>query len=249
MLLFPGIVVATLLLPGASLLDRLRLLDSGICAQMITHTFAPGGELLPLCARNTGIYLAFIVTLITFHAIGKGHAQRFPTRGICILIACGVVACGIDGLNSFAVDLGLAHLYQPQNWLRLATGLATGVALASCTSPLLNRLLWCEFNERRVLSSWYEFALLLPALLLCFYAVATQRPVFLYPVALLSTIGVLIAAGSVNLIGLVALSKRDESFIASRELLPFLSIALTCALVEMLVLAQLKLTVLHAIGL
>src|SRR5690349_22959280 len=73
-----GLLALVIFLPGATLLDRLRWLDSGVCAQMPTHTFYPGGERLPLCSRNTGIYLGFIVTLILLYSTGRGRAQQLP---------------------------------------------------------------------------------------------------------------------------------------------------------------------------
>src|SRR5437899_4916772 len=169
-------------LPGASLLDRLRWLDSGICAQLPTHSFYAGGERLPLCARNTGIYLGFIVTLLTLYATGRGRVQQFPPWPILILLLCGGFAMVVDGLNSFLLDLGMPHLYQPHNLLRLATGLATGLALASCALPMTNRLFWREDNEQRSISSWGAFLLLTLGLILSFFAVASQSWLTLYPV-------------------------------------------------------------------
>src|SRR2546425_10750602 len=104
-LFYLGLLAALVLLPGASLIDRLRWLDSGICAQMPTHTFYPGGERLPLCARNTGIYLGFIVTLIFLYRTGRGRAQKLPPRSIIVSVGVGVVALALDGFNSLAVDL------------------------------------------------------------------------------------------------------------------------------------------------
>jgi len=264
-------------LPGASLLDRLRWLDSGICAQLATHSFYPGGERLPLCARNTGIYLGFMVTLLTLYATGRGRVQRFPPWPIIIFLLCGVCAMGIDGFNSFLLDLGLPHLYQPNNLLRLATGLATGLALATLTLPAMNHLFWrqysapihaatssathsshmqggtygqaaCKENEKRSISSWLALLLLVPGLLLSFFAVASQSVLILYPVALLSTAGILTAVSSVNLIVILGISKHDQAFERYRELLPFFSLALVFAIAEMLVLAQLKFSLLQALG-
>ena len=129
-MLYLGTLASLVFLPGAWLLDRLRWLDSGICAQLATHSFYPGGERLPLCARNTGIYLGFMVTLLTLYATGRGRVQRLPPWPIIILLIGGGLAMVIDGFNSFLLDLGLQHLYQPDNLLRLATGLATGLAVA-----------------------------------------------------------------------------------------------------------------------
>jgi uncharacterized membrane protein len=247
-LFYLGLLAALVLLPGASLIDRLRWLDSGICAQLPTHSFYPGGERLPLCARNTGIYLGFAATLIALFAIGRGKAQKFPRWPMIVLLGCGVVVLAIDGLNSFFLDLGMTHLYQPHNLLRLATGLATGLALASVGLPALNSLFWRESNDRRSIPSWKSLLLLVPVLVLSFFAVASQSALILYPVALLSTAGLLAVISSINLTILVALSKRDQTFRRYHELLPFFSIALVLAIGEMLLLAQLKLTLLQALG-
>lgn len=247
-LLYLATLTSLVFLPGASLLDRLRWLDSGICAQIPTHTFYPGGERLPLCARNTGIYLGFIVTLLTFYATGRGRAQQLPLWPILTVLFSAILALAVDGLNSFMLDLSLPHLYQPHNLLRLATGLATGLALAALAHPVLNRLLWCEYNEQRTITSWSELLLFLPILTLCFFAVASQNIFVLYPIALLSTAGLLAVLGSVNLVLIVSISKRDETFERYRKLLPFFSLAVTFAIGEMLLLAQLKLTMLHILG-
>ena len=246
--LYLGLLAVLVFLPGASLLDRLRWLDSGICAQLLTHSFYPAGERLPLCARNTGIYLGFIVTLLTLHVTGRGRAQRLPPWPMVIVLAGGVVAMAIDGFNSFFLDLGLPHLYQPHNLLRLATGLLMGLALASCALPMTNRLFWREDNQQRSISSWGTFLLLIPGLILSFFAVASQSWLGLYPVALLSTAGLVTVLSSVNLIVILGISKRDQSFERYRELIPFFSLALLLAVGELLMLAQVKVALLQALG-
>lgn len=247
-LLFLGLLAALVFLPGAFLLERLRWLDSGICAQLPTHSFYPGGQRLPLCARNTGIYLGFILTLLTLHATGRGRAQRLPPWPVTIVLVLGVLALAIDGFNSFFLDLGLPYLYQPHNLVRLATGLLTGLALASLALPATNRLFWREDNEQRSISSWKSPLLLTPGLILSFFAVASQSWLILYPVALLSTVGLVTVVSSVNLIVIIGISKRDQSFKRYRELVPFFSLALLLAIGELLVLAQVKLTLLQALG-
>ena len=154
----------------------------------------------------------------------------------------------IDGLNSLDIDLGLPHLYQPHNLLRLATGLATGLALATLSLPIMNYLFWRKSNEQRTVKSWLSLLLLLPTLILTFFAVASQNWLVLYPVALLSTAGVVTVVSGINLLVLVTVSKRDQALERYRELLPFLSLALLLAIGEMLALAQLKLLALHALG-
>jgi hypothetical protein len=85
-------------------------------------------------------------------------------------------------------------------------------------------------------------------LLVCFIAVTSQNMLILYPIALLSTAGVLTALSSVNLIFIIALSKRSETLQHAYQLLAFFSLALICAIGEMLALAQLKFSLLQALG-
>lgn len=243
-----GVLVASAFIPGTALLDFLRWLDSGICAQFASHMFYPGGQSLPLCARNTGIYLGFTVTLITLHVTGRGRAQRYPSWPIIAVLACGVLAMAVDGFNSLDLDLGLFHLYQPNNLVRLATGLATGLALATLTMPALNGLFWNEYDEKRSISSWRSLLWLLPGLVMGFFIVASQNAFFLYPIAILSTAGVLTVLGSINLIVIAAIHKRDQTFARYRELLPFVALALVLTIGELLGLAQLKFSVLHMMG-
>lgn len=243
-----GLLALLIFLPGASLLDRLRWLDSGICAQIASHSFYPGGERLPLCARNTGIYLGFIVTLILLYSTGRGRAQRLPPWPMVVVLVSGIVALAIDGFNSLALDLGLPHLYQPHNLLRLATGLATGLAMAALALPILNQLFWRERNQQSSLPTWKNLLVYLAALILCFFAVASQSIIVLYPLAILSTMGILTALSSINLILIVAFSRRSATFEYYRHLLPFFSLALILALGEMLALAQLKFTLLLMLG-
>lgn len=247
-LLYLVALAVVVLWPDASLIDRLRWLDSGICAQLPTHSFYPGGERLPLCARNTGIYLGFIVTLMILYASGRGKAQELPRWRIILMLACGVVALAIDGFNSFFVDLGLFHLYQPHNLLRLATGLLTGLALAALTLPILNRLFWREYNKQRSIPTWSALLLFLPGLVLSFFAVASQIGLLLYPLAVMSTAGIVIALSIVNLIIVIAISRREQSFERYRALIPFFSLALLLAIGEMLLLAEVKLSLLQALG-
>jgi uncharacterized membrane protein len=234
--------------PAASLLELLRWLDSGICAQLPTHSFYLGGERLPLCARNTGIYLGFVITLLTLYATGHGRAQRLPPWPIRVVLLAGVGAMAVDGFNSFLLDLGFVHLYQPHNLLRLATGLLTGMALAALALPALNYLLWRGYNERSSVSSWPALLLLIAGLILGFLAVAAQSTLLLYPIALASSLGLLIVIGSVNLIVILALGKREQAFELLQQLFPFFSLALVLGVAELLVLAELKLSLLHALG-
>jgi uncharacterized membrane protein len=219
--------------PGATLLERLRALDGGICAQLPTHSFYPGGERLPLCARNTGIYLGFAITTLILFTTRRGRAINLPRWPIGLVLLACVVVLGVDGLNSLFLDLHLPHLYQPHNLIRLTTGLFTGMAMASFLIPVTNSILWKDLNDTRSMSSWWQVLQMLPILAICFLAVGTQAAIFLYPVAILSTLGVMTALSLINLTLMVAFSRKICTFQRHRQVFPFVSLAYLLAVGEL----------------
>lgn len=247
-LLYLALLAALVWWPGATLLERLRWVDSGICAQLLTHSLYPGGERLPLCSRNTGIYLGFFVTLIILYARKRGRAQALPSKPLAIALGGGILFLAVDGINSLLVDLGLSHLYHPNNLLRLASGLLAGFAMGVFVLPVINGLIWRHGNTQRSLPAWTELSWFLPILLLCFCAAASQSGLVLYPLAILSSLGLLSAVGGINLIFFLLLSKRDESFTRYKELIPVCGLVLLAATGELLILAQLKLSLFQALG-
>lgn len=243
-----SLLVFWLVSPGDTVLEHLRWLDSGICAQLVTHTLVVGGKLLPLCARNTGIYLGYLITWSGILLAGRGRAQHVPPRGVMTALVCGVLLCIMDGTNSWLHDLGMPHLYQPQNVLRLASGLLTGLAMAAFLLPQQNGLLWNEYNEQTSLPSWTTPGGLLLAGFCCVLTIICQWNVFLYPIAFLSTAGLVMAISNFNLVLILALGKRDQMFTFYRELLPFYSLAILCSISELALLAQAKLFLMQTLG-
>lgn len=231
-------------LPGGTLIERLRALDSGICAQLPTHSFYPGGERLPLCARNTGIYLSFAIGVISLFARGLGRAARMPKGWVALVLLAGIGLMGIDGVNSLFLDLGLPHLYQPSNLLRLATGLLTGTAMAAFLMPVVNGILWRDYDGRAAYGSFRYLGLLAPALVLAFFAAATQWAWLLYPIALLSSAGVVVALSLINLTFMLTFTGRIERYARYTQVAPVFTLALTCAILEMIGLFFLKQSIL-----
>lgn len=237
-------LAALIFLPGGTLLDRLRALDGGICAQNPTHSFFPAGEQLPLCARNTGIYLGFSLAFSTLLGTGRLRAARLPRLPVALALVALVALMAIDGFNSLFKDLGAPHLYEPQNMLRLATGLGTGVAMAAFIVPTVNGLLWREEDARASFKSFAQLAVVAPLLLLAFLAVGAQIGWLLYPIALMSSFGLVMAVTLVNLVFLLAFSSLPGRFAGWRQAAPIFTAAMTLAIVELVALFKLKLAVL-----
>jgi uncharacterized membrane protein len=234
--------------PGGTIIDRLRALDAGICAQLPTHSFYPGGQRLPLCARNTGIYLGFMLCIAVQFARGRGRAVGLPRGWVAVVLLGGIVLMGIDGFNSLFLDLHLPHLYQPNNFLRLATGLLTGTAMASFLLPVANGVLWREGDERTLYPSLRKLVWMLPVLLLAFLAVASTTAWLLYPIALISTAGVVLALSLINLTFMLAITGKVERFGRAIQAAPIFTLAATLAVGELIGLFFLNHAVLQTIG-
>ena len=116
--------------PVVSSLDRLLLwLDSGVCSQIPSHSFWLAGHPLPLCARDLGLFGAFLLTL------------PFTPRSRPLSWLWALAPLILDGANSFAFETLNLSLYEPSNIVRLATGALAGACLALVLGPSLSRRL------------------------------------------------------------------------------------------------------------
>jgi len=120
-------------------------LCSGICHQLADHSLHFQGRALPLCARCTGLFVAFALTMLWYWLAGRSRHAGMP-RG-AVLAASGLLLAGwaLDGVNSLGQMLsGGPWLYAPGNGLRLVTGLVAGVALATLFWPVMQWSLWAD---------------------------------------------------------------------------------------------------------
>ena len=241
-------LAALIFLPGATFIDRLRALDGGICAQLPTHSFFPDGQQLPLCARNTGIYMGFALGFLTLLGAGRMRAAQLPRLPVALTLVGLVGLMAVDGFNSLFLDLGLPHLYQPNNWLRLLTGLGAGVAMVSFITPVTNGLLWRSEDLRPSFRSFGQLVVVAPLLLLAFLAVGSQTAWLLYPIAILSTLGLMLAVTLVNLVFVVSFSPLIGRFERWRQVFPVFTLAVALAAVELTLLFKLKLVAIQALA-
>jgi len=141
----------------------------GLCGQRPSHSFWFGENRLPLDARMTGIYGAFLATTGYLVAAGRLRRAGLPSWPILSLLAAGVPALGVDGFNALFRDLGLPVLYEPRNWLRFVTGAWTGVLLGVVVWVAVNAVAWrpTVLASQAVLEGWQDLvrlALLVGAL-------------------------------------------------------------------------------------
>jgi uncharacterized membrane protein len=191
--LFAGMLLAALagmvLLPEMPLNMRMYTVVHGVCAQI--HNELLGGMQLPLCARNTGIYAGFTLTLGYLLLLGRARAARLPPLAVSVGLGLLVLVMAVDGFNSLLLDIGAPNLYEPFNALRTLTGLGAGVALGLFVPLMLNSSLRADARrEQRILEGWVELAGALLLALLVQLIIYGDLSWGFWPVAAISFVGI-----------------------------------------------------------
>lgn len=196
--------------PG--LLGKADAIGYAICHRISTRSFFVGEVQMPLCARCSGMYLGVLVGLGVMVALGAGRAGRLPRPWVLVGLAIFVAIMGVDGVNSYLQlipGLALPRLYEPQNWLRAVTGILTGVTMAALVLPSFNQALWANWNDRPVLRNLRELALVVGVAAVVIILLLTDIDVILYPLALLSALGVGVILTMINTIILLMVTRQD----------------------------------------
>ncbi len=199
-----GVTLLDLVIPGLpgsnhGPVGRLMALLSGICVQRLNHSYTLGGMQLPLEARMTGLYGGLAAGIIELTTIGRRRIQRWPRLPMAVAFALGFGVMVFDGFNALLFDLGLPHAYTPDLRLRLISGLLAGIALAFALVPLLAQFIRPGAAFPHAASpQWRDVGWTVLAGGVFTGLVASGWAPLLYPVALLSTAGVVLAFAVVN---------------------------------------------------
>jgi uncharacterized membrane protein len=215
--------------PG--LLGKADAVGYAICHRIGERSFHIGDRQLPLCARCTGEFYSAAISLI-FFAIFSKKQSGMPGWKLGVPLLIFFAAFGIDGSNSFLYLLkqtsggalnNIPNLYIPNNTLRLFTGSGMGIALASILYPAFNQSAWKDSNPGRALD-WKKLGILIGIILLVDLAILTESPIVLYPIAILSVLGVLALLITVFSMVWLLIMRQENEFTALKQMwLPFLA--------------------------
>jgi uncharacterized membrane protein len=192
---------------------------AGVCHRITERSFVIAGVQLPLCARCTGIYLGFLATVAVCWLRGRRRPANLPPRGITLLLLLFLVIVGVDGLNSYvSLFPGLPHLYEPSDILRVLTGSLEGVALAGLLWPVLHMSLWEVPQEKRSIPNLRELGWILLVVLALDLLALWHPPASLYPLAVLSMAGLVLALGIVSTMLVAVIARKVSRVTRWREL-------------------------------
>lgn len=215
--------------PG--LLGKADAVGYAICHRIGERSFQILGRQLPLCARCTGEFYAAGITLF-FLALVSPRKSGMPGWKLGAPLIVFFLAFGIDGSNSFLYLMkqtspgtlsNIPNLYIPNNTLRLFTGSGMGIALASILFPAFNQSSWKELDLGPALD-WKKLAALIGIVLTVDLLILTEQPIVLYPIAIISVLGVLTLLILVFSMVWVLIMRQENVFTKLTQMwMPFLA--------------------------
>ncbi len=227
-----GVLTLWMLGTPPGVLGKADAVAYAICHRIADRSFLIDGVPMPLCARCTGIYLGVMTSFLIALASGRTRASRLPSLKVGVVLALFVVIMGIDGANSY-IQLfpNVKGVYEPHNWLRLVTGMYCGIAMFHLVLPVFNGVAWHQPGEGRSLSDLRELAGVCVVAVFVILLVLSERPVFLWVLGLLSTVGVVMMLTMVGTVLFLSVSRLDGRARNWRDLIVPLIAGLTIAFI------------------
>ncbi len=196
-------------LEGDVLLTTADRIAYTVCHRLPTHSFAIFGRPLPLCARCSGIYLGVVWGFAYLAGCGRLRHANYPRRNHLFILLSLIVIMGIDGFNSLFHDMGILDLYPPQNWLRLVTGMGTGIAIAMIIAPTFAQTAWREPIWEPPISTQRDALILTVGAVAIILLLISGIPSAIYVLALLSAFGVVLILTFLYSVLVLLMTRRD----------------------------------------
>ncbi len=197
---------------------KAQAIGYAVCHQIEARTFHLGTTPLPLCVRCSGMYLGAMLGL-GYQAVLYPRYDRLPNwkTGWPFLIA--FLAFAIDGSNSYLyllkntlqAPIPLPNLYIPNHTLRLFTGSGMGLAIAAFLYPAFNQVFWKRPVRQQALTRG-DILRLLALTALVDLLILTEHPFALWPLAVISSLGVLITLTLIYTALWVMIFRSDNTY-------------------------------------
>jgi Predicted membrane protein (DUF2085) len=257
-----GVALVAFLLIPVPLVDKFYAIGFGICPQRAGHSYFLGETLLPgeasvraavpllnlvapdtatklpVEARMFGMFAGFLITWLYSFAIGRGKAALMPTPLLMFTFIVFIGLMGIDGVNATVKDLHTAglpvpYLYEPRLDVRFVTGWLCGIAMAGIVLPVVNFCLWRDAEPKVLFARWRVLLPLLGIGLVILGLFTTGSGLFYYPLAVLAPVGILTTLGSLNVVLVLTLGRRERVAANWREALNPIALALLFSAFEL----------------
>jgi uncharacterized membrane protein len=210
-LLAAAALLAFLIATPDGLLSKADMVGYAVCHRIGSHSLSIAGRQSPLCARCSGTFIGALTAFFGQAVVlRRRRAAEFPPTPIIVILVGFTVVWAADGLNSYMALINGPHLYEPQNWLRLTTGALNGLTMSAIVYPVLNFTLWQRPVSERAVRNPRDLGVLLLLEAGMVGLLLTQWSLLLYPLALLSALGVLALLTTVNSMLVLIVIRREN---------------------------------------
>ena len=126
-----------------------------VCHQFSERSLHYGGQKLPVCARDTGFFLAFVACFVVLLLFYGRSGKRYPRAAVVVFLAVLIVPSVVDAITSYA------GLRESSNAVREITGALAGTGAAALLFPLASSQMFKGEESARILERWWSLPLLL----------------------------------------------------------------------------------------
>ncbi len=225
------------------LVDVMRWIGYGLCHQLTERSFFGGGVQVPVCARDTGIYVGFIASFAVITLLARGsRPSGAPAVPATVLGLVMLASMMYDGFTSYA------GWRETSNAIRLATGVGAGYAIALFVVPMLNGQLWRAPGAGRVLAGGRQLLVWAGSAVLVFVAGLWAAPWLGIGYSLLVTISILFTFTAVNLVIVALIPAFERRAVRLRNAAVPITLALSLTIGEIAASGWLKGVLIAAAG-
>lgn len=165
-------------------MEMLHKIGYAFCHQLPERSIFIDGRQLPVCARDTGIYLGSLISLLFILFSRRKKSDAIPATYISFIFVFFMLIMGVDAVSSY---LGLRVT---TNSIRLLTGLLVGISLPFFLYPLLIDNISELYREESILKTWYELLLLFLLIISSYLLILYFNAKLYYPVACATVTGI-----------------------------------------------------------
>ncbi|HET6351411.1 MAG TPA: DUF2085 domain-containing protein [Coriobacteriia bacterium] len=204
----------------------LHWLGYGLCHQLPERSYVAGGLQAPVCARDTGIYVGFTLAFVLIAFFHRDKPRGFPRTHVWVVMGLLVAFMGWDGVSSYG------GFRETTNWLRLASGMGVGFAVAAAVTPMFNDVMWKRAAQVRVLDTAWRFWVWLAGVPVSIALVGLGGPLLGAAFPVLIALSVLATLAAINAVMVGMLPWFDRKAERARDLIAPGLVALAMALAE-----------------
>jgi uncharacterized membrane protein len=165
---------------------------TALCHQIDERTFHFNGHTLMVCARDTGTYTGFIISMVYWMIVNKKIKGGMPPGYALITASIFIGTLVIDGGTSYL------HMRETNNQIRLLTGLLAGAGSSILIVPCVFDLLYKYSSGEIFTKNKKSFLLWISVIIILFFIIRTEYGHLYYILTATVTAGMITMITMVN---------------------------------------------------